>query len=185
MKRFLLMLVFLFFYNIVQAVPIATIEMGDGRRTEGGLGVALGYTLNAENFPDSFTIFSGYAKAPDVGDLFILNSGDVFDATVDFFSNSEDGWLSFYSGGDGLTIKESDLFSEVSINGIDLEGFSIGFISLEITGFTEWSNGYGDGQRSMSVMFTIDDGLPQLPEPSTIFLFGLGLLGLTGVSRKP
>jgi hypothetical protein len=78
-----------------------------------------------------------------------------------------DNALTFTVTGDGLTIAS---FEELSVNppGSVAGFFGLHIISTDMNGAT----------------FPVTNGPPQVPEPSTLLLLGLGLIAAVGIGRK-
>ena len=98
-------------------------------------------------------------------------------------TNSLDDAVFGLADGSGTGIFESDLFSTVSLNGIDLGGYTIDSFSWTIDSYTFDA---GLGQVSLASSLTVNGQIEQVPEPGTLAIFGIGLaaLGMTRRRRK-
>ncbi len=105
--------------------------------------------------------------------------------TISWFYQTVDGWgpewdpAGYYVNGvyNQLTDSSDDASStqsgtfNISLNAGDDAGFYV---------YT-YVNRYGRGRLTIA---GIPDGNPQIPEPTTMLLLGLGLMGLAGIRRK-
>jgi hypothetical protein len=101
-------------------------------------------TFQAFKSPPIVTIFDvNISNSPaTVGSTFTLNSGPIFQQTVDFLTNGQDGYLVFMGTRSGID------YAKRSLNGgvpaIDLRGFTIEGLDLHFDGYTVIS-GHGPG----------------------------------------
>lgn len=102
-----------------------------------------------------------------------------------------------YGGGD---------IGKIDIEAFDMTNASVWFQTIDLTNYTNWSNWltvsveknnistikfyspynshFNGFWPSIDNMVINESGASPVPEPATMLLFGLGILGLVGVSRK-
>lgn len=93
---------------------------------------------------------------------------------VEFFPNEFDEHILTFSGGAGVTIQSATLQPGHGVSNLTQGNVSLGpdFVSVVWAG-TEW-----DGPEVVSLNLTL------IPEPSTAFLMGIGLVGVAMRRRK-
>lgn len=115
----------------------------------------------------------GYAAVDDAASDTFAQAGDVF--------TQENEWLAGFS--DGFAI--GALNQSLSSGWMLLANFD------NVAGLTGWQVTSGPGGSNIDLASELGSGatvkfqLNQIPEPGTIALFGLGLVGLFGLRRKP
>lgn len=131
--------------------------------------------------PATQAIFEIPLSAAVVGSTFLYNSGITFDKAVALLTSGLDGYIAVVVGGSGLTVLQSEFFASVSLNGIDLAGFSIDSIEWTIDSYIIDRNAnMATVESSLTVNGT---GPSQVATPSAFTLFGLGLIGLAFATR--
>jgi hypothetical protein len=126
-------------------------------------------------------LFTEALSTSVVGTTFTYNTGVEFDMAVDLLTNGfDDGVFGYVALGGGGGDFESTFFSSVSLNGIDLAGFSIDSLQWTIDSF-EYNSGLGNVTLRSSLTV---NGQSVVPIPAAAWLFGSALLGLGVVKRK-
>ena len=118
------------------------------------------------------------------GTTFIYNSGTEFDKAAALLTNGllDVVWGFPSTSGSGSGHFESTLFSDdLSLNGIDFEGYNISSIHWTIDSFLIESDKNYRTTISSSISIY---GTAVVPIPPAFWLFGSGLLGLTGLARR-
>lgn len=197
MKNFLFALLVSCFLFGVTGTANATL-MGDNVNGAilQGVGSSIVQFSPASTTVDGNTEFSGqwlYSGFDQVWDISLDIHGTTFDVTVAEITSSSNN---IYSGLDLFGIQLTDLDWNGTTGGIlgvnESAGNSLGIKSIENTDDSItilWSSfPFGAGNTDPSGgtwSFEISGDAPApVPEPATLFLFGIGLLGLAGVSRK-
>ncbi len=125
-------------------------------------------------------LFTEALSTSVVGTTFTYSTGVEFDKAVDLLTNGLDDAVYGNAGPGGGGDLESTFFSSVSLNGIDLAGFSIDSLQWTIDSF-EYNSAIN--QVIMQSSLTVN-GQSVVPIPAAAWLFGSALLGLGVVKRK-
>lgn len=144
----------------------------------------LRYTYDTSAIDPETARFDEVLTNSSSGTTFIYNSGTEFDKAVTLLTNGSldtiYGFPSTYESGSGHF--ESTLFSDdLSLNGIDFEGYNITSIHWTIDSFLIESDKNYRTTISSSISIY---GTAVVPIPPALWLFGSGLLGLFGISRR-
>ena len=126
--------------------------------------------------PPSTVAFFEPLSTTLVGNTFEYSTGVNFDNAVAILTNGENGIVTGSADASGIGTFESILFSSVSLNGIDLAGFTISSIQWTINSYS-----FNNATNSVSLQSTLTINGPQasqLPLPMTFGLVVLGLIGL-------
>jgi hypothetical protein len=137
--------------------------------------VALGGGSFGDPSPDIFTEPSGTLAVTDGGGLFNFDSLDLGFYNVN--GGSEDYTITGFSNGTQVYTQTGSLSDNASETFLTLNGTHQ---STAITSFTIALSGNDLGIN----VDNIDLNTVPTPEPSTLALFGTGILGLAGVARR-
>jgi len=139
--------------------------------------VVCGDSTFVGNCDYSFTSTNGWLQngAPD--------GIALFDDTVQIDSVSYEGLLSTFSEGDPLTVKDNnaDIMSiSRALDGVDTDDNFLDFQGSCLTPGASNSAGISQFSNTGSCIPTVS----AVPVPAAMWLFGSGLIGLTGFARK-
>lgn len=141
--------------------------------------------------PRSDTIFdSVIVTSADVGSTYLATSSSDtgFNDVVSWLTNGvEDRFmLHFYIipspgsgvGGFGIGYSETDIFGDVTLNGIDLGGYDIEAIAMRVDSLWFDSPGRNLNGDGIWTDYGYDLTFTFIPEPGTVLLLGLGAVVL-------
>lgn len=143
---------------------------------------------------DGDLVFDLILSANSVGQTYTVSSGAQFDQAVQLLTNGINDNVSYEvdgspgGGGIGIGSSEAGFFfgDDTGAHGVDFAGYQINSISLTVNSLnlsTPGSNPNGDGvwtDAKLNATLKINT----VPVPAAMWLFGSGLLGLTGVARR-
>jgi hypothetical protein len=126
----------------------------------------------------------------NVGNTFIVNSGPEYEQAVTLMTNGINDVIGLdlteipSGGGIGSADDESSVFAAASLNGIDLADYNITSMALTVDSFTLVPASPGNPLTTIFTDFTWTVSGSVVPIPPAAWLFGSGLLGLVGISRR-
>ena len=187
---------FIFFlFNMAYATPINIAN------TKGTATANSSYSTNTADLAiDNIVSATNYWNAGDQGQIgdvnwLTIDLGIVFNVnSIDLFSPLSDGYYSgnttnynVYYGFDNVnwTLVDTGIFVDETAQITDnfsfgTSGQNMRYVKYEVDGGTHWS-------AISEIKIWSDDNSGSnnpVPEPATMMLFGLGILGLAGVSRR-
>lgn len=128
------------------------------------------YDANS-NYPVFYIMYDDVYRLEDM--IVQVDNNDNY--SVDYYNYSADGWFSLFS-----------ILSEVGNVTWGMDTFSIqaeiGFTPVNTDFIRIYGNG-GDGMYAISEVQAFGSPI-STPEPATMLLLGLGLLGMLGIRRK-
>lgn len=173
--------------NTIVQLPFSRITGTSNELTDASLDLKY---VDPETSLPIVTFFHIDSLASNVGNTITLNSGPEFEQAVMLMTNGirntiEDSLTEIpLGGGSGTTNDEPLYFSSASLNGIDLAGYNVTSMALTVDSFTLVPASPGDPINTIFTDFTWTISGSVIPIPPAIYLFGTGLLGLIGISKR-